>query len=329
MGKQIFNIRGMTRDLSPSKTPNDFAYEIRNLRLTAQEDSTMLTLVSEKSNRQYTVTGDSPVGKIIGYCTLNNYLVLFTYYHEKLTNIIYRLELDTTALVPTFDSVRLYEGELGMGASTKIEAIGIYENVNIQKVYWIDGVHQPRFINISPNADTSHWYSSQSPFDFVPIINMNEHVGIEKMTYSGLFNAGTIQYVLTYYNKNGQQSAAFYQSPINYIAPENRGASPEDTVDNSFRIKISNPDTAFDYVRVYSVFRSSENGTPVCRKVVDLKVSNAQNIYEEYTRFTGVSLGTETAANYLGPISLIISDVKVLNSSYIEQDLESFLEYRE
>lgn len=327
MGKQIFNIRGMMRDLSPSKTPNDFAYEIRNLRLTAQEDSTMLTLVSEKSNRQYTVTGDSPVGKIIGYCTLNNYLVLFTYDHERLTNIIYRLELDTMALVPTFDSVRLYEGELGMGASTKIEAIGIYENVNTQKVYWIDGVHQPRFINIVASAsERMKWYSSPNPFDFVPTLTFNEKVEIEKASYSGVFNAGTIQYILTYYNKNGQQTASFYQSPIRYTAYSNRGASPEDTVNNSFNIRVYRPDTSYDYVRIYSVFRSSENGTPICKRVADIRTNNSL-IYEDKTIHYTIDTSevTETAVPYSGPHNMSYFLIEVIDSSDNVVDLENFL----
>ena len=329
MGKQVFNIKGMMRDLDPAKTPNQYAYEIRNLRLTAQEDSTMLALVSEKGNLQYIVTGDAIEGVIIGYCTLNDYLVLFTYQSEKEINNIYRLQFDTSANSPTFDSTLLYTGELGMDDSVTIETIGVYENQNIQKVYWIDGIHQPRFINISPNADTSHWYSSPSPFDFVPAISMNEEVSVEKVPYSGMFNSGTIQYVLTYYNRNGQQSAAFYQSPINYISPNGRGASPEDTVDNSFRIRVYNPSGAFDYVRIYSIFRSSENGTPICKKVYDLKTNDTLTETRTFVKFTGVSLGTETSVPYRGPVYGAAFDVYVVDGNNREVDLEDFLLYRE
>ena len=65
MGKQIFNIKGMMRDLDPAKSPNQYAYEIRNLRLTAQEDSTLLALTTEKGNTQYTLTGGSIAGNIV------------------------------------------------------------------------------------------------------------------------------------------------------------------------------------------------------------------------------------------------------------------------
>lgn len=328
MGKQVFNIKGMLRDLSPSKTPNDYAYEIRNLRLTAQEDSTMLSLTSEKGNSQYTITGDSISGVIVGYCTLNNYLVLFTYDSQKVINYIYRLNVTNTAM--TLNSVMLYQGELGITANTKIEATGIYENENIQKVYWIDGIHQPRFLNIVASAsEMSSWLPNGASFDFVPVISMDETVKVRKSTYSGLFNAGTIQYVLTYYNRNGQQTSAFYQSPINYIAPNSRGASPEDTVDNSFSIRVYNPNSAFDYVRVYSIFRSSENGTPICKKVCDLRTTETSSESNTYTKFTGVVLGNATDVNYYGPLSTGAFDIYVVDSNNREVDIEDFLLYRE
>jgi hypothetical protein len=334
MGKQIFNIKGMTRDMGPAKVSNQYAYEIRNLRLTNLGDSTMLALESEKGNAQYTITGDSIEGTIIGYCVLNDYIVLFTYFVEKRRiNHIYRLDAPGTAL--TLHSKELYSGDLNMLPTDTIEAIGIYEHENLQKVYWIDGRHQPRSINIVADDTTmQHWQQSDSPFDFVPKLKMQETVKIKKAGYNGLFNAGTIQYILTYYNRNGQQTAAFYQSPINYIASETRGASPEDTVNNSFSIKVINPDDDFDYVRIYSVFRSSENGTPICKKVCDLRTEDTSTesvTYEtrEFIRLTNITLGTSTNVNYVSSINFAAYTVCIINNSNNrEVPLEDFLAYR-
>ena len=322
MGKQIFNITGMMRDLDPAKFKAQYAYEIRNLRLVMQEDSTMLALVSEKGNLQYTVTGDSIIGAVIGYCTLNDYLVLFTHSSLEIPDRIYRLEMNGMDMA----SVLLYEGSLGFGEEgVRIEALGVYENEKLQKVYWIDSVHQPRFINIVA-GNTSEW--NDSSFDFVPSLAMEEEVLVEKASYNGMFNAGTIQYVLAYYNKNGQQTAAFYQSPLHYIAPENSGASPEDTVNNSFRVRVYNPDRNFDYIRVYSVFRSAENGVPVCKKVYDLKTGNVTAETKVFTKFTGVTLGTETSGQYR-VIPLGLYSVYVVDADYHEVSIEDFLAYRE
>jgi hypothetical protein len=66
-------------------------------------------------------------------------------------------------------------------------------------VYWIDGVHQPRFINIVADSATMAQWNDYS-FDFVPRLLMNEVVEVKKSAYNGVFNAGTIQYILTYYS---------------------------------------------------------------------------------------------------------------------------------
>ena len=331
MGKQIFNIKGMMRDLDPAKSPNQYAYEIRNLRLTAQEDTTMLALVSEKGNSQYTLIDregehTSLEGVIIGYCILHNYLVLFTHTDDKTPDYIYRLEMNDMTMIVDM----IYAGNLGFGEEgVKIEAIGIYENEQIQKVYWIDGVHQPRFINIVADSATMAQWNDYS-FDFVPRLSMNEVVEVKKSAYNGVFNAGTIQYILTYYNKNGQQSAAFYQSPINYISYENKGASPEDTVSNSFSITIEHPDTShYDYVRIYSVFRSSENGTPVCKRVADIKTSATETYQQSYSKFGGISTSNETSIPYYSNAAIGTSyRMVVVNSNNMEVNLEDLLQYR-
>ena len=330
----------MMRDLDPAKTSSNYAYEIRNLRITAQEDTTLLALVSEKGNLQYTVTGDVLSGKVLGYCLLNKYLVLFTHTEQTIidnpetkdgtpssnevsVDKIYRLEMNGN----TMDSVLLYSGNLGLGdPNVKIETLGVFENESLQKVYWIDGVHQPRSINImASNVERTKW--NNNSFDFSIHLKMNETVTVRKVEYSGMFNSGTIQYILTYYNKNGQQSAAFYQSPINYISHKEKGGQPDETIDNAFSITITNPDTDCDYIRIYSVFRSSENGTPVCKKVADLKTSEVHEDRNEIIKFTGVSLGTETAENYKNTTTAA-SYMYVLNSSYEEVDIENFLLYR-
>lgn len=271
MGKQIFNIKGMMRDLDPAKSPNQYAYEIRNLRLTAQEDSTLLALTTEKGNTQYTLTGSSIAGNIVGYCVLNKYITIFT--HDTNADYIYRLEEDTTATSPTMTVTSLYSGDLDFDNDTKIEALGVYENENIQKVYWIDGVHQPRFINIKGNP--TDWASRPTPFDFLPKMQLNESVSISRIAQLGTFAAGTIQYVLAYYNRHGQQSNAFYTSSLHYISYQNRGASPEDSISCAFKIDISSVDTNFDFVRIYSIHRTSENGTPICKVVGDIPCASS------------------------------------------------------
>lgn len=291
MGKQVFNFKGMMRDLDPAKTSGNYAYEIRNLRITAQEDSTFMTLTTELGNKRVTLVtpgGTTPAtvtGVVVGYCVLNNYIVLFCVGESNIT-YINRLEPISNDTMVVSD---VFHGDIGMLDSNPIETLGMYEREDVQNVYWIDGVNQPRVINIAKtyrNVDASF-------FDFNPVMALNEEVTITKTNLSGAFPAGTVQYFLTYFNKRGQQTPVFYQSPIYYTSYEGRGASPEETVDNAFNISVANVDDNFDFVRIYSVVRSSQNGTPICKKVADINIAESSSVFSTIQTFS-CATGTNT-----------------------------------
>lgn len=165
---------------------------------------------------------------------------------------------------------RLFRGNLGFNYKHPIETISFYENADIRKVYWIDGLNQPRVINIAAASDVVSKWNTDS-FNFVRTLSLNEEITIERnIVANGSFAPGVIQYAFTYFNKYGQESNIFYTSPLYYISYNNRGGSPEDKVSNSFNIEVVNVDRRFDYIRIYSIHRTSINATPDVRRVVDL-----------------------------------------------------------
>ena len=165
---------------------------------------------------------------------------------------------------------RLFRGNLGFNYKHPIETISFYENADIRKVYWTDGLNQPRVINIAAASDIVSKWNTDS-FNFVRTLSLNEEITIERnIVANGSFAPGVIQYAFTYFNKYGQESNIFYTSPLYYISYNNRGASPEDKVSNSFNIEVDNVDRRFDYIRIYSIHRTSINATPDVRRVVDL-----------------------------------------------------------
>ena len=170
----------------------------------------------------------------------------------------------------TLTGKRLFRGDLGFNYKHPIETISFYENADIRKVYWTDGLNQPRVINIAAVSDIVSKWNTDS-FNFVRTLNLNEEITIERnIVANGSFAPGVIQYAFTYFNKYGQESNIFYTSPLYYISYNNRGASPEDKISNSFNIEVVNVDRRFDYIRIYSIHRTSINATPDVRRVVDL-----------------------------------------------------------
>ena len=78
--KQSFNvIKGMRQDISPSKANPEYIFDARNIRLTARGNDTLLSISNEQGTQECKTQDDNYLiqGKVLGYCVLNNYLVVF------------------------------------------------------------------------------------------------------------------------------------------------------------------------------------------------------------------------------------------------------------
>lgn len=282
-------------------------------------------------------------GECIGKEVINDYLVLFTVSEDDpdgKNSRIYRLDYDGS----NFTSNLLYHGNLGFDKSHPIESIGVFENEGLQKVYWVDGLNPARFINIA--ADKDKWSSSgadnrwnDSSFNFVSELALKETVEVEKIkSSSGIFPTGTIQYALTYYNLYGQQSNIFYVSPLYYNSYAARGGSPEDKVGTSYKISIAFPDTNFQYIRVYSILRTSIDATPTVKRVTDLQVDKTQLKMSFIDSNTTGDIVDPTELLYMGgeeavfgcicqkDNTLFLGDIKLIRSLIPKADADKFKE---
>ena len=305
--KQSFNvIKGMRQDISPSKASPEYIFDARNIRLTARGNDTLLSISNEQGTQECRAEDGSYLinGIVLGYCVLNNFLVTFSRnfqqndriteritrvyqlnnkWHSDILYSSHRRDKETNKLIET-------SGNLNFGDN--IQTLGIYENENIQKVYWVDGVNQPRVINIVKDwlegktvEEVANNYINTS-FDFVPELKLEEEVSVSPvMGINGSFSSGTIQYAFTYYNKYGQESNIFYTTDLYYITHPDRGGSPEDKINVGFNITVNNIDTNFDFIRVYSIHRTSLDATPEVRKVIDFPIEKEKKNLTSYSTF--------------------------------------------
>ena len=286
MTKKYINwkTKGMNRDMSVSAFNPEFAFENHNLRLATNEGNTMMSWVNERGPKELVLhidtkpwateesddrNTDSIVGTPIGTAVLNHKLVIFTvggsdsyiYVFKESDNPIWNL---TGKL--------LYKGNLGFSTDYPIETLVSYESENIQKVYWTDNKNQPRVINIASAMDYKTEKYNDSSFDFVQELALKEEVYVTKLYGAGEFPPGVIQYAFTYYNRYGQESNIFYTTPLQYISYVDRAGSPEEKIANCFKIQVNRVDKNFDYIRVYSILRTSKDATPVVKRVQDLEI---------------------------------------------------------
>lgn len=300
MQKKYFNFqpKGMNTNMSFKFQSNEYATYMKNIRLT-EDNNGILSLQFEKGNTKLLDISGTP----IGVCILNKYLIIFTHSTRlegteifSTTDNIYRIEIKED----TLNKELLFSGNLNFDTNHPIETLGVYENENIQKVYFIDGKNQARVINIVYTyRDRIDKYENKNipislidkSFDFIAELQLQEHIVISKILGNGSFPQGTIQYVFSYYNKNGRQSNLFYQSPLQYLSYAS-GVSPEDKVNCSFKLKIYNPDKQFDYLRIYSIIRTSQDATPTVKRVVDLSISDTNKNKTSLSKVSTLNTGS-------------------------------------
>lgn len=315
---QTIYATGMNRDsLIGTGSSSKFVYENMNLRFVTTEDSTTGSWVTEKGTKLefdgtseenlHILEGFEPIGQAV----INDQWVLFGIKNnqDKILKLYYNGDTLTCDI--------LYTGNLNFNQDHHIETTTFFEDEQIQKVYWVDGINPLRVINImnvkaSSNLDTQ--------FDALPTLALNEDVTIEKeYDGNGMFPSGTTQYFFTYINKYGQESNIFYASPLYYNTRSDRGLNPDGSEfsSNSYVITINNIDYQhkFDYLRIYSLNRPAENATPYAKIVVDWKLnSNEPTIIFKDTNTTGETFDY-TALMYLGGRDVIPSTIESKNNT--------------
>ena len=283
-------VTGMTRDLATSRFEPNFVYDAHNIRVrTVNGDSTLLSVTNEKGTEEFSLTENSAniVGTILGTATFSDTLVLFTKDFETGLEYIYKVEFNTEFTEATCST--LFAGVtpdvLNLQKEHPLETLALYENENIKKVYWVDGVNQPRVINIS--TDTP--YTNPDIFNFNREIGTDAVMEVIKYNSGGEFRPGTIQYCFNYYNKFGQETNIVDVSSLYYISPKDSGLAADDISNCSFQITFKNLNTNFEYIRLYAIYRSSENATPSVRIIGDYSTaSSSVTIYHPSDTFTEI-----------------------------------------
>lgn len=262
----------MAKDLPESigeQANSSFATHIQNMRLVADGDTPSLVLANEKGTKKITLTQEI-LGDILGSCTLETCFIVFTISeNEEIKDRIYKISLDPY----NEDSLKvdcLYAGDLNFSKENPIQAIPLVETSELQKVYWCDGRNLLRQINVNTTPQDANEFTSIDSFSNRGELDLNETMEIENIPNSGgSWSAGVVQYAYRYYNKYSSVTNIAEVSSIYYTGKADRGGSPEETVNNSFKITIRNTDKKYTNIQLFSFFRSSLNGDVVCKKIQD------------------------------------------------------------
>lgn len=280
----------MNRDLSISKVGESCVYENRNIRITATDRDTLLSVTNERGTK-YVSLGASIRGKLLGWNEINNHIILFTKDTENHVDLIYRIDYVNGDFVmvrgkyPNPDdqsayqlSVPLFSGNLGFSENSKIDSVVYAESEDIQKIYWVDGNNTLRFLNITASLDeVARWDADPTLFNCNKELNFGVSASIGKDNSGSNRPNGVIQYILTYYNKYGQETGYAWISDIVYLTPFGYGGDKDGTNSNKITITLTGLDSSFTNFKIYSVFRSSLNGEAVSALVADRSLAGVSS----------------------------------------------------
>lgn len=281
--RATINVTGMNRDQAKSLMDSKFTFENMNIRVTARDEpNTSLAVTNEKGTRLL----DCDVhGNPVGVFTCDQYFGIFSYETTDGSAIdhvtVYKKDDKEIAEFFHWHGAGLGFSEVNVDEH-RIETEVSVEAGNSIRVYWVDGVHQPRVIDFMRlqakyGSECTSDDVSADYFDFLPAVRDISNVAVEKRQ-NGYFYSGTVQFAITEVI-NGNESNIAYYSPLYYASDDvnNRGYKPDNTTNGtSFCVSFDCPDCdAVSYFIVYAIYRSSQDGTAV---VVKREVAAAENV---------------------------------------------------
>jgi hypothetical protein len=318
--------KGMVKDLTKSKFPNSYYFDAKNIKITATNSQSTFSITNEKGNSfildipivtinkfnktilynnnvlnyvneeinslitNLTNVQSSKIQLIVGYTTARNSIILFTT-DEGGFDCIWKIN-DST-----FEVELLYIRNLGFNTLNPIQAISNYENEIIDKIYWVDGKNQMRFLNIHNSIENG---------DYENLIDLNVNIiqitgtynvsqpTISNVVYGGTHTSGVIQYAYNLYKVNSSQTKL---SPLSELVALDKGiglggGDVNEVLGSTPIVSINDIDTNYNNIKLYSIKYTSYNQLPQISLILDKPITGVNNItyYDDGNVIQDISL---------------------------------------
>ena len=366
---------GMSKDLSSDKQGKKY-FDAKNIRILATDQKSTFAVTNEVGNKlvftiptpslnslntsiDYTVNG---LDKYLNYETNSSVYprcIIEKEYDGKTSGtqeIIGTKELRDSALIIStdgngfdcfweltnlnsgnFDLNLLYIANLSLSKDNLVQILYNYENSIIQKIYFVDGVHQLRYFNIRQsklNGDSIDLVNlDPSAIDVVSPFSLSEPE-INGVIGGGSHTSGMIQYSYGLYILNGAQTST---SPLSKLIPIDKGlglggGELNEVLGKSVSLTIPNIDQKFTHIKIYSVKYTSYNQSPEIKIVADKEIDSFTSLRFTDDGLTGTSISIE-AYTFLGsnpiiPRHIATKDNRLFPINIIEQPFDIDLDCR-
>jgi len=195
----------------------------------------------------------------------------------------------------TFDITLLYVRNLNIIKENLVQIEYNFENSIIEKIYFVDGKNQLRFMNIRQsvaNGDAKNLIDVNSTaIDTVSTFKLSQpQVDSGSVVSGGSHTSGMIQYAYSLYVLNGSQTTI---SPLSRLVPIDKGNSlgggkVNEDLGMSVIVQVPAVDTEFTHIKLYSLKYTSYNQTPEVLEILDREIDN----YDAFTYYDDGAGGT-------------------------------------
>jgi len=295
MTKKIIRpLKGIDVDSSVSRRDDNTIYIAKNLRVNNHDDSRLGEYTNIKGTN--IIIGYSAACTILKIHKLNKKFIIFlmTMIGDTIClvdeddipiNGEAAISLDFTNYYwSTSPGHKVFSGSMGFAAGLEIEVRSYYESDLVQKIYWTvnnpNGLALPtqplRSLNVIYSAINDPSSYSVQDLDIVPSVVMTEpHVN---QTVSGNLLSGKIFYAYKLINNNGSETAI---SPIskgyNLTTASNtdandykyKGVGFDVNTNKGINLTISNIDTSFNKIKIYSIHYLNDVSLPKVSLIYD------------------------------------------------------------
>ena len=296
--------KGLKQDISNSKFSNQYYFEGKNIRLLATDSQSTGSITNTKGNislfsipipiidynaktisynaKTLIFTTDeinynieSGIQKIIAQTTTRECVILLTT-DDNGIDCVWKVNLND------YDLELIYLRNLNFSTSNPPQIINNFENELVDKIYWVDGNNQMRFLNLKHSIDND---DLENLIDIpVNVIDMVGKYTLSQPTISniltgGIHTAGMIQYAYNLYRLNSSQTKI---SPLSELVSLDKGSlgggDINEVVGAMPVVNISNIDHNYTHIKVYAVKYTSYNEIPSISLIEDRQLPTIGDI---------------------------------------------------
>ena len=335
--KHPISFKKLNRDISPNLTQQGDYYDAVNGRVVMNDSQTAFAFSNEKGTTQFNIlptitnnTGTSFTVNLNGGGSYNvpytnttelNSLPSITEEHKiiALTSINDRFiiisQYTDHYLIWDWDEGNsrfqlMYYNDFsagGMYRDLRIETR--YENDNIQKIYFTDGLN---FWHINLSSTNDYASTIDLPLNQLrafPEATLDNPT-LEAMLPGGAFEAGAVQYAYNLYSDSGAETKVSPFSDLFYVSNRYNGLNEADSNSQAFKIKIDNIPSNFNLINIYRIFYNSATATPEVSLIIEDQLQDTEYTFVDDNNLEASS-STLSEVLFLGSDTFVPEDMAV------------------